>query len=556
MLHMSDTPWLTSYPPDVDWRAPITPRPMHTILEEAAKAFPNRPALEFLGRRTSYHQLAVLVNRVAAGFRKLGVKPGVKVGLLLPNCPQFVIAYYAALKAGGTVVNFSPLYSLPELEHQAKDSGTEILVTLNLNALYPKALVLLEAGILRHLVVSTLPEALPFPKSLLFPLCKKKEIARVAWDERHIRWASLVRCVEMAAGEVPVIRPEKDIALLQYTGGTTGTPKAAALTHANIYANVMQCGLWFPDALAGREKLLGVLPFFHVFAMTVAMNFGLLKGAEIILHLRFDLVDLLKDIHRKKPTLMPGVPTMFTAINHHPQLARYNLSSLKFCISGGAALPVEVKQNFEKLTGCTLIEGYGLTETSPVVCVNPLKGANKAGSIGLPLPQTIVKIEDMENRGSFLPPGGRGELCVGGPQVMQGYWNKPEETVQVIGADGLLRTGDVATMDNDGYVYIVDRLKEMIAAGGFKIYPRHVEEVIYQHEAVKEAAVIGVPDTYRGEAVKAFVVLKEGCALTEAGLKEFLKEHLGKHEIPRMVEFRESLPKTMVGKICKKDLKG
>lgn len=550
---MEAYPWLQHYPANIDWHTPIEPKPLYAILDDAARDFPDRPALDFLGSVTDYRTLADRVEHAAAGLKALGVKKGVKVGIFLPNCPHFVISYFAILKAGGTVVNFSPLYAEPELEHQARDSGTEVMITLDLKVLYPKAQILVDKGIVKKLVVSTLQTALPFPKNKLFPLLKKKDIARVTWDEKHVRWEELFRHGPIT--DAPVIEPKKDLAVLQYTGGTTGVPKGAALTHYNVYANAEQSFRWFPDVVRGQETVMGALPFFHVFAMTVIMNFSILAGAKIILHPRFDLVKILKDIQQKKPTLMPGVPTMFTAINNHKQLKKYNLHSLKYCISGGAALPVEVKRKFEALSGCTLIEGYGLTETAPVVCCNPLKGENKTGSIGLPLVQTVVKIEDIENRGTFLPVGGRGELCIGGPQVMQCYWNKPEETAKVLGVDGYLRTGDIATMDAQGYVFIVDRLKEMIAAGGFKIYPRHVEEAIYTHASVLECAVKGVPDEYRGETVKAYIALKPGCSMTEDEVKTFLKDKLGKHEIPRMIEFREALPKTMVGKISKKDLK-
>ncbi len=548
---MHEYPWVKHYPEEIDWNQPVEPHPVYKILDDTAARFPDNCALDFLDKRYSYRQLQELVEKAAAGFRSIGVENGTKVGLFLPNTPHFVISYFAILKAGGIVVNFSPLYSVRELKYQLEDSETEIIITLNLEALYPKAKELLGHGRLRKLIIGNMPEILPFPKNLLFPFVKRKEIADVKWDDDHIKWQDLL--AHPPSSDNPQTSPDS-IAVIQYTGGTTGTPKGAVLTHHNVYTNAVQTGLWFGALEDGGEIMLGVLPFFHVFAMTAVMNFSMLKGARLIMHPRFELKHVLKDIDRKKPTLMPGVPTMFSAIINHPKLAEHNLSSLKACISGGAPLPVEVKQRFEKLTGCSLIEGYGLTETSPVVCANPLYGKNKAGSIGLPLPQTIVEIEDMENRGQFLGIGEKGELCVRAPQVMQGYWQKPDETAAVLDEAGRLRTGDIAYIDKEGYVFIADRLKELIIAGGFNIYPRNVEEAIYLHDAILEAAVVGIPDPYRGQTVKAFVALKDGAKLDAAELKEFLQDKLGRHEIPTHIEFRDELPKTMIGKISKKDL--
>lgn len=548
---MDPHPWLAHYPKNISWDTPLESKPVPRILDDTATQFPDRPAIDFFGKITTYNTLSEQVNRAAEGFRKLGVRKSTKVGLFLPNCPQFVIAYYAILKAGGTVVNFSPLYALPELEHQLVDSQTEIMVTLDLEALYPKVRHLLESGKLKKAIISSMQDALPLPASLLFRVFKGKEIASVPHDKQHIRWRDLLRHDPIA--QIPDIRPSRDIAVLQYTGGTTGTPKGAVLTHQNVHINALQSSLWCDVDPLGEGRVLAVLPFFHVFAMTTVMNYSLIRGNCMIIHPRFELNRVLKDIHKKKPTAMPGVPTMYNAIIHAPNLKQFDLSSLKACISGGAGLPLDTKQQFESLTGCTLIEGYGLTEASPVVCANPIQGINKAGSIGLPLPGTEVLIEDMENRGTFLGPGERGELCIRGPQVMQGYWQQPEETANVL-EDGLLRTGDIAMLDEEGYIFIVDRLKEVILSGGFNIYPRTIEEALYQHEAVIEAAVIGIPDDYRGQSAKAFVALKEGSTVTEKDLMDFLRPRIGKHEMPEAIEFRKELPKTMIGKISKKDL--
>jgi long-chain acyl-CoA synthetase len=349
------------------------------------------------------------------------------------------------------------------------------------------------------------------------------------------------------------IDPHRDVALLQYTGGTTGLPKGAMLTHANLYANAIQTAMWFTKMVDGGERILGVLPLFHVFAMTVVMNGGLSRGAELILLPRFRLDTVLEAIHKRRPTLFPGVPTMFAAINGHKQLEKYDLSSLKFCLSGGAPLPARVKREFESLTGCMLVEGYGLTESAPVVTVNPFFGANKEGSVGLPLPGTIIEITAVDDPGRVLPPGATGEICVRGPQVMAGYRNQPEETEAAL-AGGRLHTGDVGFMDAQGYTYITDRIKDLILVGGFNVYPRNVEEAILRHPAVAEVAVCGIPDAYRGETVKAFIVLRPGHSLTQGELRAFLQDKLAPFEMPRMVALRDSLPRTQLGKVDRKEL--
>ena len=552
MTAAPEHPWLKSYPAGIDWQARFEPQPIFALLDEAARRWPHRPAIDFLGRRWSWLKLKALVERAAIGFQKLGVTKGTKVGLFLPNCPQFLIAYYGVLKAGGTVVNFSPLYSEAELAAQIEDSHTDLMVTLDVKALYPKMAAMLGQTRLQRLIVGNLPEVLPFPKNWLYRLAKRAEVAAVPRDERHVRFADLIEGDERFFRAVE-IEPEQDVAVLQYTGGTTGLPKGAMLTHANVWANAHQAGLWFHGLDEGAEKMLGVLPFFHVFAMTVVMNLSVLVGAEIVLHPRFELIAVLNDIRRKRPTLLPGVPTMFAAINHHQRIADYDLTSLKMCISGGAPLPLEVKQAFERLTGAKLVEGYGLTEASPVVTCNPLFGLNKPGSIGLPLPGTVVMVTDRDDPDRVLAQGEPGELCVEGPQVMAGYWMRPQATREAI-RRGRLHTGDVGYIDGDGYVFLIDRIKDLILVGGFNVYPRYVEDAIYQHPAVEEVTVVGVPDDYRGQSPKAFVKLKPAHALTEAELLGFLRERLGKHELPREVEFRDTLPKTMIGKLSKKEL--
>ncbi len=548
---MSEQPWLNKYPEGVDWKAEIPAKPLFALLDEAVERFADKPALDFLDRKYSYRQLGELVAKAARGFQDLGVEKGVKVGIFLPNCPQFVIAYYGILKAGGTVVNYSPLYAEEELLHQIEDSQSDIMVTLNLVALYPKMRAMLEKSRVKKLIVGTMPEVLPFPKNLLYPLVKRKDIASVPNDAAH---QSFKQLLHNEGDYRPIeIEPGSDIAVLQYTGGTTGVSKGAMLTHGALYTNAVQTALWDPTGREGEERMLGVLPFFHVFAMTVVMTLSIHIGAEIIMHPRFVLEDVMKDIAKKKPTMMPGVPTMYTAIGNHPEVTELDVSSIRVCMSGGAPLPMEVKQRFEQLTGAKLVEGYGLTEASPVVTANPFQEVSKAGSIGLPLPGTEIIISDREDPHKMMPQGESGEICVRGPQVMAGYWGRPEATAETI-VEGRLRTGDVGYMDEDGYTFIIDRIKDLVLVSGYNVYPRHVEEAIYQHPEVAEVTVIGIPDDYQGQAVKAFVVLKGEGALTPDELGAFLTDRLGRHEVPKQIEFRAELPKTMVGKLSKKEL--
>ena len=548
---MTDPLWLANYPENVQWDAEIPDGPLFAILDEAVERFPNNESMDFLGKRYSYAGLGDAVARAAAGFRALGVGKGVKVGLFLPNCPQFVIAFFGILKAGGTVVNYSLLYSEDQLAYQIEDSETDIMVTLSLEALYPKMTALLKRSRVSKLVVGTLQAALPFPKNVLFPLLRRNEIARVPHDAEHIAFSKLLD--NDGKGTPPEIDLRTDIAVLQYTGGTTGVSKGAMLTHANLYANTYQARMWTPDLEPGRERMMGVLPFFHVFAMTAVMNLTIALGGSIVMRPRFELDPVLEDVTRKKPTLFPGVPTMYTAIINHPKLEKFDLTSIKVCLSGGAPLPVEIKRRFETLSGCKLVEGYGLTETSPLATANPFNGLNKEGSIGLPVPGTSIAIVDKEDPHKLLPQGEDGEICVSGPQVMKGYWRRDEETAATI-VDGRLLTGDVGRIDADGYVFIIDRKKDLVLVSGFNVFPRKVEEGIYRHPAVEEVTVIGVPDDYTGEAVKAFVKLKDGAALDAGELKDFLTDKLGRHELPKHIEFRNELPKTMIGKLSKKEL--
>ncbi len=549
---MQQHPWLNSYPEHVRWDQSFEGKPLYALVEEAASRYGTRTFMEFMGRETSFAELAALVDRLAAGLQALGVGKGVQVGLFLPNCPQFVIAYFAILKAGGTVVNYSPLYSVPELMQQVEDSETDFMFTLDLEALYPKIRTVCEQSRLRKLIVSSLDWALPFPKNILFRLLKSRDIARIVRDDYHEDFATLLK-----KGETPApveISPEEDIAVLQYTGGTTGVPKGAMLTHSNIYINVNQVVTWSHDLRMGEEVLPGFLPFFHVFAMTVVMNMALKIGARLPILPKFDLEEAVKMMRRERPTLFAGVPTMYTALLNYGSREDIGFDRVKQALSGGAPLPVDLARNFKDRIGVNISEGYGLTEASPVVCSNPQDRLSREGSIGLPLPATEIVIVDREDPEKILPVGETGEICVRGPQVMKGYWQRSEATADVL-RGGMLHTGDVGYLDEAGYTYIIDRDKDLILVGGFNVFPRVVEEAIMSHPAVKEVTVIGIPDDYRGESPKAFVTLVHPDEkLTEKELKTYLKGRLGKHEIPSEIEFRDELPKTMIGKLSKKEL--
>jgi len=546
---MPDAPWLASYPAGVDWSADFPAMPLWDLFDQAVGRYADHACLDFLGRVWTYEQVGRLVDRAAVGLQALGVGTGTRVGLFLPNTPYFVICFFAVLKAGGTVVSYNPLYAEREIAHQIEDSETDLMVTLDLALLLPKLEPMLARTRLKAIIVGKMADILPFPKSLLFPLVKAREIAKVPDDGHHIWFDDLIA---NAGGVSAVPDPHRDIAALQYTGGTTGVPKGAALTHRNLQVNAQQMVAWHPRVEHGAERVLALLPLFHVFGMTCTMNFALCVGAQMILLPRFDLVQLLTTIDRKRPTILPGVPTLYRAINHHPDIGRYDLSSLRLCVSGGAPLPLEVKQRFEELSGCTLVEGYGLTEC-PVIACNPIGSPGKRGSIGLPLPGTSVEVISLDDRRTVLGAGQSGELCVRGPQVMAGYWKRPEETAAVL-VDGRLHTGDIGYIDEDGACFVVDRLKELIICSGFNVYPRAVEEAIYAHPDVVEAAVCGVPDGYRGETVKAFVVLRDHANLDEAALLAFLEDRLSPIEMPKLIEFRDQLPKSAVGKILKREL--
>jgi long-chain acyl-CoA synthetase len=548
-------PWLSRYPEGVDWFQKFNPVSLGQLLDTAVATYGSKPCTNFLGRTLTYGEIGQLVERTAAGLQRLGVKRGTKVGLFMPNCPTFIIYYFATLKAGATVVNYNPLYTLEELTFQVRDSDTQLMLTLDLKVLFDKVETLIEAGTLRQMVVASFPALLPAAKSVLFKLFRGKELANPARSPVADKIVEDADVLASGTGfqKVP-IDPANDIAVLQYTGGTTGTPKGAMLTHANLTVNCQQGAAWATNLKSGQERTLAVLPFFHVFAMTAVMNFALQEGAEIVMMPRFVLNDALKLIDKNKPTVMPGVPTMFIAMLNHPKLDSFDLSSLKYCLSGGAPLPIDVKERFEKITGCKVVEAYGLSEASPGVTCNPVEGPVKSGSIGQPLPGTIVSLRDLADPVREVALGEKGEICVKGPQVMKGFWKKPEETANQFVGD-FLRTGDVGIMDEEGFIFIVDRIKDLIICSGYNVYPRNIEEAIYQHPAVEEVTVIGIKDAYRGEAPKAFIKLKAEAATTEADIRAHLESKLSKIEMPAQIEFRDTLPKTLIGKLSKKELK-
>jgi long-chain acyl-CoA synthetase len=557
---MNDMPWIKSYPAGVRWDINITPTAVQKILDDTIAKWPDRPAVEFMGKRLSYRELGDHVNRAARGLQQLGVKPGVHVGLYLPNTPHYVIAFFGVLRAGGTVVNYSPLDAAKVLEHKIEDSRTDFLVTLDMASLYPQMAAMLGKTRLKKLIIGSLAEMTAAPDAVAAEMRSARQLSEVAWDDRHISFAGLLDN-EGAFEAYPIADPREAIAVLQYTGGTTGLPKGAMLTHANLTTACQQ--YWEtargtpPVLVEGQERILAMLPPFHIYALTVNVLFGILCGAEIIQHVRFDPKAALEEISRKKTSVFCGVPTMFTALINDPETPNHSLRSLKYCGSGGAPLPLEVAQQFAAITGCSLSEGWGMTETSPSGTFTPAQagGKRKAGSCGMPSPGIVIKFLSVDNPTQYVPLGERGEICIKGPNVMKGYWNNPQATADVTTFDGFMRTGDVGYMDEDGFIFIVDRTKDMLLCSGYNVYPRVLEEAIYMHPAVEEVAVIGIRDEYRGQSPKAFVKLKTGpAAFTLDELQKFLKDKLGKHEMVQALEIRAELPKTAVGKISKKEL--
>ncbi len=530
----------------------VIARPIPSLLDDTVRNHPGKPAIAFLGRRWTYAQLDAEVTRATRGLQDIGVQQGTRVGLCLPNTPYSVIYFFAVLRAGGIVVNFNPLYVERELVHQIADSGAEVMVTIDLAAIYPKVASAASQTGLKKIVVCSMAAALPWLKGQAYRVARRGDLAAIPDDGVSVTARALTRS---HAAPVPLTIAASATAVLQYTGGTTGVPKAAELTHANITCNAMQSWLDLGQRPHGTDRVLGVLPLFHVFALNSVMIVGVMTASEMILLPRFELDQVLAVIASARPTMFPAVPTIYTALLAAADAAAkpVDMGSIQLCMSGGAPLPAEVRTRFMALTGCWLMEGYGLSETSPVVSFTPPGRIYKEGSIGLPLTGTTVEIRAVDDPARVLPRGERGEICIRGPQVMRGYWNRPDETAQVM-IDGALRTGDIGYLDEDGYLFLVDRIKDVILCGGYNVYPRVLEEALYQHEAVRDAVVIGLPDTYRGQLPKAFVTLKHGQQATPEELRAFLAGYVSKIEMPREVEIRAELPKTMIGKLSRKEL--
>jgi len=546
-------PWLQNYEEGVSEYISIEKTSLPDFLEKTAKEFPDKMALNFQGFAINYRELNNMVNSFAACLNSFGVKKGDSVAILLPNLIPCVVGYYAIIKLGGIAVMNNPLYSDRELEYQFNNSGSKLLITLDL--LGNRMIDLRPKTGIKQIIYTSIGDYLPFPKNILFPLVGKKKglAADVKRSDSVYKWKELLSKHFPAPPRVSI--SFDDVAMYQYTGGTTGVSKGVMLTHANLSTQVQQVRAWFPKFNRGEEIMLGALPFFHVFGLTVAMNFSIYMGWGDILVPKPQPEPLLEAIGKFRPTFAPLVPTMYIGMLNNPLINKTDMTSIKGCFSGSAPLPVEVIRDFEKKTGAVIVEGFGMTESSPVTHVNPFAGGKrKVGSIGLPISDTESRIVDLNDGKTDLPVGEIGELIVKGPQVMKGYWNMPEETANTL-ADGWLRTGDIAKMDDDGYFFIVDRKKDMIISGGYNVYPRDVEEVLFEHPKVQEATAIGIPHPVRGEAVKVFIVLKEGETATKEELLEHCKKSLATYKLPAEFEFRKELPKTNVGKVLKKNLR-
>ncbi|KIL75533.1 long-chain-fatty-acid--CoA ligase [Bacillus badius] len=550
---MSIRPWLANYPEEIPASLTYEEQPVQSYLTKTAQQYPNKTAIHFMGKELTFQEVYESSLKVGNYLRKLGVKKGDRVAIMLPNGPQAVISYFGVLYAGAVVVQTNPLYTEREIEYQMKDSGSIVIITLDV--LYPRVRQVIKNTPLQHIIVTAVKDYLPFPKNIIYPFIQTKQTGLKVHVEERGTNHEFKRIIETEpAKEIDLpFHFDEDLALLQYTGGTTGFPKGVMLTHKNLIANTSMCAAWMYKCKKGEEVILGVLPFFHVYGMTAVMVLSVMQAYKMVLLPKFDVKTTLKAIEKQRPTLFPGAPTIYIALLNDPDLRKYDLSSIRSCLSGSAPLPAEVQQKFEKVTGGKLVEGYGLSETSPVTHANFLWDSERVkGSVGVPWPDTEAAILSLDT-GEVLPPGEVGEVVVKGPQVMKGYWNRPEETEMTF-KDGWLLTGDVGYMDENGYFFVVDRKKDMILAGGYNIYPREVEEVLYEHPSIQEAVVVGVPDAYRGETVKAYIVLKEGHFVTEEELNLFARAQLAAYKVPRIYEFRTELPKTAVGKILRRAL--
>lgn len=550
---MTAKPWLDLYPSEIRKTLDYERIPLQEYLVRAGTKYPDKTAIHFMGKDVSFKEFYESSLKFANYLRSIGIKKGDRVAIMLPNCPQNAIAYFGILFSGAIVVQTNPLYTERELKYQMSDSGAKAIISLDI--LYPRITNVVKETELEHVIITGIKDFLPFPKNVIYPFIQKKEYGLVVKVEH--RGMNHLFTEMMKISKPNPIRTEfdfdEDIAILQYTGGTTGPPKGVMLTHKNLISNTAMCGEWMHKCEDGEETVLGILPFFHVYGMTTVLILSVMLGNKMVLLPKFDVETALKTIDKQKPTIFPGAPTIYIGLLNHPDIKKYDLSSIKACMSGSAALPLEVQQRFEKVTGGKLVEGYGLTETSPVTHANFIWETERTkGSVGVPWPDTDSCILGPD---SSVPmkPGEVGEIAVKGPQVMKGYWNKPEDTEGTF-RDGWFLTGDLGYMDEKGYFYVVDRKKDMIIAGGFNIYPREIEEVLYEHDAILECVAAGIPDPYRGETVKVFIVLKEGAKVTEEELDKYCRTKLAAFKVPRQYEFRTELPKTAVGKILRRTL--
>jgi long-chain acyl-CoA synthetase len=546
-----DKIWLKSYAEGVPEEIEIDRIPLSAALSRTAQEFPDNTALIFEGTRVTYRNLDDMVSRMAAALRDLGVKPGVKVAVLLPNLVQTVVSVYAIYRAGGVAVMNNPLYTDRELEHQFNDSGSEHLIALDV--LTPRMKALKPKTGIKNIISCHIRDWLPFPKKQLFPFVRKGMHLKTPPEAEFFEFTDLL------AKHPPVKEAHQpdwdDTAVLMYTGGTTGVSKGVQLTHGNLSSNCQQAGAWFPEFPRGGVTVVGCLPFFHSFGMTTAMNISVFMGWANILIPKPEPKTILDAIDKFSATYIPAVPTLYNGMINYPDLKKYSLQTLKACFSGGAPLPLETIKQWESLTGSQICEGYGLTESSPITHINPYGGTTKAGTIGIPIPNTAAKLVDVDDYSKEITATNEpGELCLYGPQIMKGYINRPEETEATL-KDGWLLTGDIAVVDDDGFFSIVDRKKDMIISGGFNIYPRDVDEVLFAHEKILEACAVGVPDEYSGELIKAFVVLKTGETATAEEIIDYCKQNLVKYKVPKYVEFVDDLPKSAVGKILRKELR-
>ncbi|ANU25686.1 AMP-binding protein [Planococcus versutus] len=549
---MTEKPWLAHYPPEIPHTLTYPKMPVQQFLTSAYETYPKKTAIHFMGKELSYEELYESSMKFANYLQKLGIQKGDRVSIMLPNCPQAVISFYGVLYAGGIVVMTNPLYTEREVAYQMKDSGAKAIIGLDI--LFPRISKVIKETQLENVIITGIKDYLSFPKNLVYPFIQKKQYGMtVKVEHRGINhlFTEVMKISQPTVVETP-FDFEEDLALLQYTGGTTGSPKGVMLTHKNLISNATMCDSWLYKCKKGEETIMGIIPLFHVYGLTTVLILSVMLGDKMVLLPKFDPETALKTIDKQKPTLFPGAPTLYIGLMNHPDIAKYDLSSIEACLSGSAPLPVEVQEKFEALTGGKLVEGYGLTETGPVTHSNLVWGERTKGSVGMPYPDTNCKIFQT---GTTIPiPNGEiGEIAIQGPQVMKGYWNKPEETAATI-VDGWLLTGDLGYMDDEGHFFIVDRKKDMIIAGGFNIYPREIEEVLYEHEAIQECVVAGIPDPYRGETVKAYIVLKEGYTVTEEELNAYCREQLASFKVPRVYEFRKELPKTAIGKILRRSL--